>query len=236
MVNDASLLQAWERGYGRAPFEQALVLLGAAHPNASADELLNLSIGDRDRALLRLRQWIFGSRFESVADCPDCSEALELSFDVDEILTSWAADGAAKYVAEVDGASVSFRLPTSRDLAAVSRELPERRADALLRRCVDPSQTDVDALNETQRVGVEAAIVERDPQTDVQLSLVCDCCGCRWDSPFDIVGFLWSELNVWCHRLLAEVHLLAKSYGWGEAETLALSRWRRQVYLSMVRQ
>ena len=37
-------------------------------------------------------------------------------------------------------------------------------------------------------------------------------------------------------RLMAEVHLLAQAYGWSEAETLSLSRWRRRVYLGMVRQ
>ena len=35
-------------------------------------------------------------------------------------------------------------------------------------------------------------------------------------------------------RLLMDVHLLARAYGWSEAEVLALSPARRRFYLEMV--
>ena len=77
---------------------------------------------------------------------------------------------------------------------------------------------------------------QADPQADLQLDLSCDACGHQWQAPFDIVAFLWTELNAWAQRRLSEIHVLAKAYGWTEPEVLALSPWRRQVYLNMVRQ
>ena len=41
--------------------------------------------------------------------------------------------------------------------------------------------------------------------------------------------------TAWAVRLLGEVHELASAYGWREHDVLALSPWRRQAYLQMVR-
>lgn len=240
MLDDARLLLAWERGYGRAPFEQALVLLGIAFPNRTVNELMDLTIGKRDAALLALRKRLFGDKLESLANCPDCNETLELSFRVDDIIVSPDSSPESCCV-QVDGWQVDYRLPTSRDLVELTRVAADSRGDQLLRQCVSRVQcgeqlATLDSLPLTTRHTISQTIAESDPQADVQLSLACLDCGHQWNTPFDIVGFLWTELNVWCQRLLAEIHVLAKAYGWTEPESLALSRWRRQVYLSMVRQ
>ncbi len=51
---------------------------------------------------------------------------------------------------------------------------------------------------------------------------------------FDIVSFLWNELNAWAIRTLREVHILASAYGWSETDILAMSPWRRQFYLEVL--
>jgi len=51
---------------------------------------------------------------------------------------------------------------------------------------------------------------------------------------FDIVSFFWSEICVQAKRLLREVHILARAYGWREADILSMSAARRQLYLEMV--
>ena len=73
-----------------------------------------------------------------------------------------------------------------------------------------------------------------DPQADVQLALSCPACGQQWRATFDVVSFLWDELDAWARRLLREVHTLASAYHWREADILAMSRWRRQYYLDLV--
>jgi hypothetical protein len=48
------------------------------------------------------------------------------------------------------------------------------------------------------------------------------------------VAFFWKEINHWANRILREVHLLASTYGWSEADILALTPTRRQWYLALV--
>jgi hypothetical protein len=45
--------------------------------------------------------------------------------------------------------------------------------------------------------------------------------------------FLWSKVNLQAHRLLQDVHLLARAYGWTESDVLRLGPGRRQAYLEL---
>jgi hypothetical protein len=53
-------------------------------------------------------------------------------------------------------------------------------------------------------------------------------------APFDIVSHLWTELDAWARRMLREVHALAATYGWSEAEILRMSATRRRAYLDLI--
>ena len=77
-------------------------------------------------------------------------------------------------------------------------------------------------------------MADADPQADVRLALDCPACGHKFLAAFDVVAYFWSEINAWAYRLLGEVHTLASAYGWREDDILALSPWRRHVYLEMV--
>jgi hypothetical protein len=48
------LLTVWEQGLAKPPVQRALMLLAAASPGESLDELAGLSIGQRDGRLSRL--------------------------------------------------------------------------------------------------------------------------------------------------------------------------------------
>ena len=75
---------------------------------------------------------------------------------------------------------------------------------------------------------------EADPQADIRLALTCSECSLEWEATFDIVTFLWTEVDGWARRTLFEVHLLASAYGWRESDILALSAPRRRFYLEAV--
>ena len=81
---------------------------------------------------------------------------------------------------------------------------------------------------------IAAEMEKADPQANVQLALDCADCGHRWLSGFDIVPFLWSEIDNWARRVLREVCALASAFGWREADILAMSAGRRQLYLQMI--
>lgn len=239
MPSETELLAAWERAYGRAPYEQALTLLSVTHAELGIDELAEWSLGRRDEELLRLRWSMFGSRVETVTDCPECGEGLELEFDIQDLLA--AGDRVSSSTVTQDAYEVSCRMPTTRDLAVVATVDSSQRQQRLLARCIESvrcagAQVPVTDLAVDVAAQVLERLTEQDPLVDIRFGLDCSACRHQWSAPFDVLSSVWAEINVWAQRLLAEVHLLATAYGWSEGEILKLGTWRRQVYLNMVRQ
>jgi hypothetical protein len=240
VLSASELLAAWEHGWGQPPVQQALTLLAAAFPDAAPNSLAELNLDLRNSHLLALHEQIFGPNLLGLAICPQCRERLELRFRVDDIQGLAESEPPEALALEMDGYQVRFRLPNSLDLIAVNSHLDidEARRD-LLARCVLAA----DCQGETQELhqlpaNVVAAMVDRMAQVgslaDVRLALTCPACSHDWEAIFDIASFLWSELNAWGQRILTEVHTLALAYGWREADSLALSPWRRQFYLAQI--
>ncbi len=240
------LLQVWEQGLNQPPVQQALLLLAAACPETSTELLTQLSIGQRDTYLLTLREWLFGSEIVSLATCPQCGERLELMFNLADIRVSTHAETVEVLILNVANYQVQFRLPNSGDLIAMQtvssyrdRQNIQAMRRFLLERCLlkvesQSLEVSVSDLSTDLQDAVVAKMAEADPQADVQLALCCPACNHQWQATFDIVAFLWSEINAWAYRTLREVHTLASAYGWREADILAMSPQRRQFYLEMV--
>jgi hypothetical protein len=240
------LLTAWEHGRA-APRRgwSAVALLAAAHTDVPPGEIARLTIGTRDRLLLSLRRMMFGSRMEAVTLCPACHASLELEFDADDISVApldrtKLHEGAEQLSLSHDGYDISFRLPNSLDLLALPKDgLVDENTRVLVERLLIRALHDgrempaaelppavVDALG--QRIALA------DPQAEVRLNLSCAECGANWRAPFDIVSYLWCEIDAWAMRLLRDVHRLARVYGWPEADILAIGPTRRQCYLDML--
>jgi uncharacterized protein YbaR (Trm112 family) len=240
-LSASELLRLWERGLANQPVERALALLCATSPDVSPEALARMSIGTRDALLLRLRERTFGPRLSSIVSCPRCRERLEFDFTTEEIAVDAEIDQQVKlFSLSVQGYEVEFRLPSSLDLSVASASAGIDEAQrSLLSRCLLSAQLDAQekTLDELPAEVIQAVLDEmgrRDPQADVQLALSCPQCGHAWQLTFDIVSFFWSEIEAWAQRILREVHALASAYGWREEEILALSAWRRQVYLGMI--
>ncbi|HSU13650.1 hypothetical protein [Longimicrobium sp.] len=231
------LLALWERWDGEPPAWRGLALAAAA--SARPEAAGGLTVGQRDAVLLSLRERLFGPRVVSTAACPACGERLELDFEVDDVRMD-ASPSAGPIALAVDGFELAVRLPTSADAADAARA---RGVDGarrlLLERCVVDAREGGEArapgdLPDPVVRAVAAEMVEADPQAEVRLSLTCPACGHGWEALFDIVSFLWSEIEAWGERTLREVHSLARAYGWREGDVLALTPARRRRYLEMV--
>ena len=229
------LLDAWERGLGEPPVRRALLLVAAACPGADSEDLARESVGRRDARLLTLREWTFGPRLVSLASCPICAERLETSFDVADIRVASHEDVAEEPITlTVSGIELTFRLPNSADLLALTAaENVDGARRRLLGRCL--LGTGADDLSEDALQAVARRMAEADPQGDVELSLSCPACGHSWLAAFDIASFFWTEVDAWARVLLHEIHILASAYGWRESDILALSPWRRRSYLELIR-
>lgn len=242
------ILSVWERGESRPPVERALMILAAACAGRAWEELAALSIGERDALLLAAREQTFGPTLSSYADCPRCAERLEFRLAIADILVgseasdlkSEAADLKKEFELAVDDVRLRFRLPNSFDLAAIaSCDSTEAARRLLSERCLIAATRNSEALaasalDERMRTELAERMALCDPQAEVLLDMICPACNHRWQAIFDIALFFWAELQAQAKRLLREVNVLARAYGWPEADILAMSAARRRFYLEMV--
>jgi hypothetical protein len=262
-TSTAALLDAWEHGRDASPGERGLILLGVAHPEASASNLSDWPVGRRDAALLAFSERLFGPRLPAQAHCPRCAALLELEVDIARLAAAASRDAANAFVFESGGFRVTWRLPNAGDLAMLGRRTSDRADDAptdrwLLDRCIvavecgdatddaEPEAASALAVTAAQPIRIPAeiaaalasemteTIAAADPLAEIALELACPDCAATWSAPFDIVRFLWSEVDAWAARTLDEVHVLASRYGWSEGEILALSPQRRQHYRDLI--
>lgn len=234
------MLDVWERGNVQSSVHRALLLLSAACPEASADSLTKLNIGERDARLLTLREWTFGSQLIGIATCPDCRERLELTFNVADIQVTPESGTTEELTIKASGYDARFRLPNSLDIDAIAdhNDVDVAREE-LLERCLlsayhNGEEISPDHLPASLVEKIVERMAEADPGADVQLALSCPSCRHQWHATFDIVSFFWSEINAWAYHRLREVHALALAYGWRESDILTMSPWRRQFYLERV--
>jgi hypothetical protein len=243
----AELLTAWERCLPLSPVGRAVALLELAEPGLAADAITALSVGSRDRELLRLRVSAFGTAISGLVTCPECGQTVELTADANDIIAAAGRPTPGRddeLALDRNGYHVRFRLPTSADLLALAVAWPAAPpgADAerfLLGRCLRWAEHDGSPVAPSELPDeivelVGSSMNEHDPLADIELACDCPDCGEAWVAPLDVPGFLWAELTDFATRLLRDVHVLASGYGWCEAEILALTPVRRQAYLDLV--
>jgi hypothetical protein len=231
-LSSSDCLNLWESGAGMHPLDQGLLALGAALPETPQDALLDWPLGKRNMALAQLRCASFGPRLLGFAVCCRCGEKLEVEID-GQLLAGGGTDQAqtAKDSIVVNGRS--FRLLTTRDLAAAARETDVRLAGIrLARNCLleseEPPEWSDEALDQ---IGQQLALA--DPLSETRLALRCPVCENEWEEDLDIVSFVWCEIEARARRLLFEIHILASAYGWAETDILSLSDRRRALYLEL---
>lgn len=240
--NALELLTVWEQGLSQPLLQRALILLAVALPDSEPEELAGMSIGRRDRHLLRLREKLFGPQLVNTSACPACSERIEWVNRVSDLLIpqDLYQASANRFTIDVDEYKLCVRLPNSLDIAAVIGNPDTESAQRqLLTRCVlNVERSGEDCSIERLPDCVIDALIQQiellDPQAEILISLKCPACSHNWDALFDIAGLLWTELNDWAERMLQTVHQLASGYGWSERDILELSPVRRQLYLGML--
>lgn len=221
MSTETELLRDWEAGQALSPAARLWHLAGAVQ---------DLPVGAAMATLLARHRALFGPILRGVVDCPKCGITLDVECDIDALLAAPESPRQMEHSLVLDnGATVRFRLPTLADLAAISSARDEdATALALLEHCLIDTAA-VPALLEP----VAARMAELDPLGDAELSLRCELCEMSFARPLDPAAFLWQETSLHARRLLAHVAALARAYGWSEADILAMSSVRRQVYLDL---
>ncbi|MBI9048817.1 MAG: hypothetical protein JEZ00_05345 [Anaerolineaceae bacterium] len=244
----SDLLAIWEKGAGRGPVEQALILLAKAFPQVSLESLADLTIAQRDASLFLLFRMTFGTQLKALATCPACGERLELSLDWQNLYSLGKfpldADQSDPHNPEatlrLNDCEVIYRLPTSADLMNLQASYNTTMARRyILESCIiqahrDGTKISSEKLPDSILMAVEEHMAQAGPIANITLATSCPACRHQWEIIFDIVSFLWEETQFWARRLMQEVHTLASAYGWHEADILAMNAWRRQRYLELL--
>ena len=227
------MLEVWESAAALSPVARAVALGTLARPDLDVDAVERLPLGVRDAALLRFRQDRFGDGITCLTNCPTCRAQLEFSLSVASLLAVDKGMVEGGWI-DADGVRLSFRMPCSADLQAALASGPaDDFGDRLLWRCVNGDEA-MPALSAAAADRLAAAIEAADPLSVIWIDLACAACRHAWRSVLDIAVLLWQELDRWASATLNEISKLARAYGWGEAEILAMTPGRRRRYLEMV--
>lgn len=238
-ASDVILL--WERAARSAGAERALLPLAVACPELTWQELLRLPIGRRDALLLDLYRATFGERLDLYVRCPACGEDLELDLDAGSLRSRARADQDREEIELViDGLSLVCRLPCSEDLELAGAD--GQRTDpglTILEHCLVQAERDGEPVRAAQLAEHEVArlaeaISEADPFSELLVDLDCFACRHSWQAQIELSECLWPEITAAARCVIREVHLLARHYGWREADILSMSSRRRRCYLEML--
>jgi hypothetical protein len=239
-LSASELVAVWERGLAEHPLARALTLLEACS-GEERHALAALPIGRRDARLLAIYEHLFGPSIDAFAECPACAERLEYSLSAPDLLVqSTTQPDETALTLQSGELTLRLRLLNSLDLTAASRCADASTArSALMKQCVvEASQggraVPVPTLPDSAVEAVAARLADLDPQAEMLIDLTCAACRHRWQVLLDIEHFLWVKIAALAKRLLREVHILARAYGWSEPEILGLSALRRQCYIDLV--
>lgn len=183
----------------------------------------HLSIPDRQIALMRLALDHGNWPAWFVAECEACAAPIDLRVHADEFTATEARLPTPRRLrVEGPGGPLSFSVPTGAEEEALSGGPPGM---SLLTLCGLPREADPEDWD----AALSAALAPVLPTIRAELRFACPECqaGTGW----------WFDPLSWIARhtrdCFADVDLLARRYGWSEAEIMALPTARRRVYLSM---
>lgn len=244
MLTEHTLLSIGERAAIVGNDDWAIDLLATAFVSDNTDVFTDMDINSRDTLLTQVRCALFGPAFDCSTQCPECDERLEwqvtaatMNIPMRPLDAGHPAAFSRLRTAQLAGADVRFRHPTTRDLIR-ARDAADPEIQ-LLQACVMSASKQGNPIPR-QSVGTDvlrklAAELEKDalgarPGFDLR----CPACDARFSRALDILVYLRDELKAWAKKLIGVVHQLAFAYGWSEREILAMRPARRAAYLERV--
>lgn len=242
ILSASDIINIWECGQDQNLLETAATILSAGFPELTRDQLASLSIGERDRYLLELREKNFGKTLKCFSECPNCKKNLEFKLFTSDLRSSQVTTSNGKedsWELVEENLKLKFRLPNSFDITEVEKSEAKGRKNLILKRCIleateNGNIYELENISDDTLNKLEECIADLDQQAEIIIDLKCSECGFIHKMLFDITSFFWREITIQAQLLLREVHILAYVYGWHEEDILSMSSLRRKYYLNMV--
>ena len=190
--------------------------------------------GMRNRRHLLLHRQLVGREMEAQAQCPQCATMCEFMLPISAMLDSPAPDSSQVLEIEEAGTTYRFRLPTMEDIGKLDPQMPAGQIGRVL---AEACQADKSRpLPDRVVARLNQLLDEVDPLATPLFDVHCSDCGHNFSAAVELASFVAREFDTLFERLLRDVHGLARAYGWGEAEILAIPPARRARYLAMISQ
>lgn len=210
----ATLFRLWAPDAAGPPALRLDALVRALDPTAGTDVA-----GARNHRLLLLLRALDPEPGEARVACPACGAENAFTPPFDALLAVPLPDRDAT----VALGPARWRLPEWDDLIAVGAD-----PAALAHRCRVAGPPDADTG------GLAEAWAALDPAGAATVDLACVDCAAAVTAAVDPADFLAAALDRLSSALFRQVDALARAYGWGEADILALPPARRRHYVAMV--
>ncbi|WP_077800222.1 hypothetical protein [Streptomyces sp. JHA26] len=234
LAEPALLLDAWDQASVAPVAGRGAVLVRLAGLCPDLDSALDLGVGECAALATLAHLRAFGREVAGVITCSSCGELLsaQVSLPAAEELVAAAAAGCR----EVAVGEFTVRAPTTRDLLAAAAT-PDRAYAVLLSRCVrrgDGSPVDPAQLTQEEAALLDEAAETITAATMTTLCVRCPACGEHVRAALDTAAVLWERVDIAAPALMEEVAVLARAFGWSEADLLAMPAARRAAYLERV--
>lgn len=190
-----------------------------------------LSVADRTYALARIGVAHGHSQYWRGVSCGSCDEYFDISIDLSTISAADAPETFPEIRIDSSLGPLILRAPTGADQSIISIiETDDAACMELLARCLrreSGGDVDLQRLTAGDIERIETAFDALALGVPLMATAVCPNCGGENSAPFEAGQWLPQFTGA----LLDQVHEIARSYHWSEAEILGLSRERRRSYL-----
>lgn len=197
------------------------------------EKVRGLGLAERDRLLIELRSRSLGSRIKGEVECPRCNSAEEVEFAAADLPIQPPAGNDPLVIDLPSGKVARLRQLAAGDheqFAATSGLDGAAQMALAIDRALLSLEGDPCGLEDEDRKALEQALALSVPQ-ELRIDIDCHACGQRLSARFGACAFFLAELREHSKTLIDDVHILARTYHWSEADVLRLTLRRRLAYL-----
>ncbi|WP_051820516.1 hypothetical protein [Streptomyces flavochromogenes] len=225
------LLRAWEQASSAPVAARSAVFVHLAGLSPDLDSALDLDVGACATLAAHAHAVAFGREVTGVVACQSCGELMDAQVSLPPAEDLTVAPAAREQDAVVGDFTV--RPLTTRHLIAATAD-PDKARTVLLSCCVrrsDGTPFDPSCLTAEEETLLDVAAERLTGQALLMLRMQCPQCDRPVPAALDPGAVLWDQIDMAALRLMEDVAVLARAFGWSEADVLALPTSRRNAYL-----
>lgn len=230
-----SILDVWDHCVGKNQTIKGASLASLAFHDAHTSNIENWSIEKRDVALFHVRKSLFGNHFNNITNCPHCNQRVEWELDFQQL-------GIPSLESVPDNVEIPINTPDYhlRVRLPLSNDLFGKDEFEIIKNCIlNFKEYQGEAIDKTiPKIIINQINYEFDKvckASNITYLLSCAECSHEWQVFFDIVSYLWQEIDQWAKTFLDQIYMLAKAFGWSERDIINMSENRRHHYLNLIK-